>query len=631
MLQTLKWWQGVVEDIRDPLFIGRVRVRIFGLHTDNKEDIPLDHLPWAEVSMPAMMASVSGKGHSPNGLLKGSWVVGYFRDGDQCQEPIVMFSTPSHQKSITKNKKKGFFDHDEIYPLDDYLDQPDTNKLARPSDLNETIVRQKEDTRTTKFRLANSTDVRSEPLEPHVSEYPYNHVYETDGGHIQEFDDTPGGERYHRYHPSGSYEEIQANGSRSIRIVGDDYNILLRHKTLYVGGSCTVNIVGPAKIRCEHEADLEIHGPAKTVFHNDLISVVEGDHLNTVYGNRKDVIHGNYEIDVIGSKNTRIGGDLYLESNENQYIRSRGSVFESYDGIHEHWSGIYYAADAPRIDLNSDVAERQEPNDPNDSVSKGYGVVFGKPDLADLRPTARSEVFTHTYDTEEKIYTEEWFQEGLRSNFFTESQFFETPEIVTELPIAKPGDSDDEDYTGEFENEVEFENELRLSPNFTLGQVSSRAIVTHDYVKAQHGLSRAQIVENLKLGCENVLEPIKALYPDMIVTSAFRHADGGNISQHELGMAFDIQFREITTNKDYYERALAIAAILPSWDQFILEYKNTGTKLPWIHISYRRNDRRGMAMTFFNHQRVGRIGRLAWIKDGVTVEEKSLKPRSEIG
>ena len=44
------------------------------------------------VMMPATSASLSQIGQSPSGLLKGSWVMGWFRDGNSCQEPVVMGS-----------------------------------------------------------------------------------------------------------------------------------------------------------------------------------------------------------------------------------------------------------------------------------------------------------------------------------------------------------------------------------------------------------------------------------------------------------------------------------------------------------------------------------------------------------
>ena len=86
------WFQGVVEDHNDPEQIGRVKVRCLGIHTEDKETLPTDDLPWAMVMMPATSASLSQIGQSPSGLLKGSWVMGWFRDGNSCQEPVVMGS-----------------------------------------------------------------------------------------------------------------------------------------------------------------------------------------------------------------------------------------------------------------------------------------------------------------------------------------------------------------------------------------------------------------------------------------------------------------------------------------------------------------------------------------------------------
>jgi hypothetical protein len=38
---------GVVEDRHDPLTMGRVRVRVFGLHSDDRiNEVPIETLPW---------------------------------------------------------------------------------------------------------------------------------------------------------------------------------------------------------------------------------------------------------------------------------------------------------------------------------------------------------------------------------------------------------------------------------------------------------------------------------------------------------------------------------------------------------------------------------------------------------
>lgn len=91
---------GVVEDINDPLKLDRVRVRVFGLHTDNTSLIPTASLPWALVQKPTTSASVSGIGYSGTGLLQGSWVTIDFIDEEQ-QYPIVTGSIPGNPLDLT--------------------------------------------------------------------------------------------------------------------------------------------------------------------------------------------------------------------------------------------------------------------------------------------------------------------------------------------------------------------------------------------------------------------------------------------------------------------------------------------------------------------------------------------------
>ena len=86
------WWVGVVEDRMDPLQMGRCRVRIFGYHGDDKTLLPTEDLPWAIPIQPIISAAVSGIGITPVGVLPGSWVVGFFLDGNDNQQP-AMFGT----------------------------------------------------------------------------------------------------------------------------------------------------------------------------------------------------------------------------------------------------------------------------------------------------------------------------------------------------------------------------------------------------------------------------------------------------------------------------------------------------------------------------------------------------------
>jgi len=88
------WWIGVVESRADPLSIGRVRVRVYGYHTEDKTKLPTIDLPWAYCIQPTNSASAGGIGSSPTGPIEGTWVVGFWRDPDFFQEPMVFGTLP---------------------------------------------------------------------------------------------------------------------------------------------------------------------------------------------------------------------------------------------------------------------------------------------------------------------------------------------------------------------------------------------------------------------------------------------------------------------------------------------------------------------------------------------------------
>ena len=96
---------GTVEDVDDPKRSNRVKVRIIGWHTDDKNELPTEDLPWAKVCMPTTHAQQSGIG-GKHGMLPGCWVIGFFMDGDSAQDPYVINTFNFTSKVLEKNNRK---------------------------------------------------------------------------------------------------------------------------------------------------------------------------------------------------------------------------------------------------------------------------------------------------------------------------------------------------------------------------------------------------------------------------------------------------------------------------------------------------------------------------------------------
>lgn len=94
------WFMGVVEDRKDPEKLGRCRVRVAGYHTPDKSVLPTEDLPWAMPLMPITSASMSGIGQSPIGPVEGTWVLGFFIDGEDAQVPIMLGTFPGRSEPL---------------------------------------------------------------------------------------------------------------------------------------------------------------------------------------------------------------------------------------------------------------------------------------------------------------------------------------------------------------------------------------------------------------------------------------------------------------------------------------------------------------------------------------------------
>ena len=415
MFGEFVWWQGVVEDRVDPLKLGRCRVRILGYHTDNKVEgvgIPTEHLPWATPSQPITSAAMNGIGTTPMGPVEGTWVFGFFRDGKNAQEPVMM-STFGGRPEAVANPKVGFNDPKGVYPLathigeqedGTFIGEPDTNRLARggganpvplkgslktPSAEDSPSLDRKRKSRTKSVPIADAGNIRTtspntnninlyppgseitgggdtgvinadisdathggsaesatefhrwnEPNPRYggvkdsdvtylstiefTSQYPFNHVRMSESGHVEEWDDTITSERLHKYHTSGTFEEIQPDGTKVVKVVGDEYEIILGKKNVSITGTCNVTITGDCRMLYQGDLVQEVKGDYHLNVHGDKRTKISGNEITEVLADRKVVVNGNCDL--------KVGKDQIINIDKDRTINVIGDVKENITG-----------------------------------------------------------------------------------------------------------------------------------------------------------------------------------------------------------------------------------------------------------------------------------------------------------
>ena len=212
----IRWFTGEVVNINDPIQLGRINVRIYGVHGDNQLLVPDEDLPWGQVIVPITQGGTEGLGNNV-GIKVGSLVFGFFLDGQSSQLPLILGSIPKYEDLNEDN---------------DRLDKS-TNALARG----------------TQTKPHTPDSVIGEPNDPYAAQYPYNSVYETESGHVMEFDDTEDAERIRIYHKSGTFIEMHPNG-----------DVVTQHKNGWrsVTGNDKIHVTGNLNIKVD--GDITIDG-----------------------------------------------------------------------------------------------------------------------------------------------------------------------------------------------------------------------------------------------------------------------------------------------------------------------------------------------------------------------------------
>ena len=324
---SFEWFFGVVEDRNDPLQLGRVRVRAMGYHSgDAVNDLPVKQLPWAQPIQSITSAAHSGFGHSPTGLVEGTWVFGFFADGEEAQRPYICGSLAGIPTGDSAPGQTGFRDPQGKYPLDDRVGEPDTPRLARSeAEFAPSLVNRRK-SRMTSINIAIapwanaaantiSSSKGSGGQYPYLREtwnevnprydgegeysnkvssmYPYNHVYQGESGNIKEYDETPGNTRILEQHASGTFQEVQHSGTKTTKVVGDNYEIIAGKDNIFIAG----------------DFNLTVQGNVNILNNGDVRHEIDGDYYLTVRGDRITKIQGNDVTEILTDESTQINGN----------------------------------------------------------------------------------------------------------------------------------------------------------------------------------------------------------------------------------------------------------------------------------------------------------------------------------
>ena len=400
-LDGFVWFTGVVEDRNDPDSLGRVRVRCLGYHTEDLTDIPTNDLPWATVMAPTTNPSMQGLGQTPSFLVEGTWVVGFFADAKEKQQPIIIGSLPGIPEDPA-DYSKGFNDPRSPYstqpeyagtptygpyPVDgeEYempsgheTGEPDTSRLAQ-GEVSEThdSLAARRNTRQTDIPIATQPfletvsdsaveEERGTFNEPHPKNidyetleeaggnyisalYPYNHVFESESGHITEVDDTPNAERTFRQHKSGTYEEIIADGTKTTKVIGDNFEIIMGQSNVYISGAVNLTIGGTVRHLVKGDYHLEVEGNYTQKIHKNFRRKIGAGESG---GNVEEEIKGNVATNISENIKGRIGGDVDVTTEGNETRINNGT----FDLMAK--SDIMLATTGGKLTLNafSDVA-----------------------------------------------------------------------------------------------------------------------------------------------------------------------------------------------------------------------------------------------------------------------------------
>ena len=176
--------------------------------------------------------------------------------------------------------------------------------------------------------VGSDGDTFDQPEIPYSAVYPYNHVYESESGHLMEYDDTNGSERIYQAHRTGTSYEIDKDGNKVEIIKGESYRLLSNKEQVQISGDSDISIDGRHKIYINKSNTLNNHYDIQVgTGANINIQVDSGDvNLITTTGKINVNAGGDYNVKVGGNYNMTVAGNRQIDIEGTTTDNTTGSV-----------------------------------------------------------------------------------------------------------------------------------------------------------------------------------------------------------------------------------------------------------------------------------------------------------------
>lgn len=458
-------------------------------------------------------------------------------------------------------------------------------------------------------------NVLREPAYDSKPKYPHNKVKETPSGHLQEIDDTPGHERITNTHRTGTGYHYLPNGDQKTMVMGNGYSVLLNDNKIHVYGNAEIYVNSSANISVGDDANITVGSDCNLSVDNNL---------NMDIGNNLKCNIGKNAVFSVGEDlmiNT--GGSTVMNATET-FMTTAKNTFNISEEQHKiSTQQRFLVGSAETISMTA--PERIDLNSANNNVAPDTKPAYTvhQPSLIpihslDEHPLQRSDLDSEGYPAEgNSRLGSSGYKKKIEDGGMTTDQVASANDIITparkddsvSTPGSPPADAVIQvpgDFNPNNKNDPFYRT--RISQYVYLMDVTTSAIVS----KYRLSGDIQTLVNNLATLARTAIDPIVKEFGglsfrtmsrpggNILLTSAYRQGTG--TSWHLRGCAVDLQFSNLKKS-EYFDAAVRISQIVSGYDHILLEYKNTGTRLPWIHVGVVPGQARGLKQTYFNHSK----------------------------